>query len=583
MNAVRGREDAGRVLYSSIFDPGNNPVGRATNSFQPKHFEMPRPPAHIPAAHAHVIPLLDALVTKAEKCPFGLLLNLYCPLPRNFLRTKKVSAIDNGAAAAAAAAAAGPNTGATAPQKRTAMESVEKTEGKKDLDTLMDELYEMEQLEALKKVDTTTTTTTSLLLPNTHTSNDLHPNGPCVPPLPRPTTTATTTEDTNDKAAAVLQRIALLSRRRGKLTGLEQLILEAESQLDPAAPVGTQQNPSEGSFRGPQPVNQLHHRAVQTVKTQTQPTAHETTTTTTTATTTAPGGHSNAAGFAVVEEDLPCTEPQEEDEEEVVEVAEEEEAPLPPHASINNTMNVNIPTTTAPPPTPPNLQSLSTCFVPQNQVTGFVWAVVRRIVPGALLGDKQNRRALHQSIRRFVSLRRYEQMNVHQIMQGQKTSGLSWLHSPLKATKKNNTDHSGGGAVVVVVGEPTTAATAQQPSMAGSVPPNKAAYQQRQLMLWLGWLFSAVVVPLLRAHFFCTESEAYRMQVFYYRKPVWHRLASAAVQGLSATQFAPLPMDKARRILEARSLGVAGLRLLPKRVGELLFFDSTIYLYSFFS
>ena len=28
---------------------------------------------------------------------------------------------------------------------------------------------------------------------------------------------------------------------------------------------------------------------------------------------------------------------------------------------------------------------------------------------------------------------------------------------------------------------------------------------------------AVLVVPLLRCHFFCTESEAYRQQVFYYR------------------------------------------------------------------
>ena len=28
---------------------------------------------------------------------------------------------------------------------------------------------------------------------------------------------------------------------------------------------------------------------------------------------------------------------------------------------------------------------------------------------------------------------------------------------------------------------------------------------------------AVLVAPLLRAHFFCTESEAYRQQVFYYR------------------------------------------------------------------
>lgn len=34
----------------------------------------------------------------------------------------------------------------------------------------------------------------------------------------------------------------------------------------------------------------------------------------------------------------------------------------------------------------------------------------------------------------------------------------------------------------------------------------------------LNILRAVLVAPLLRAHFYCTESEAYRQQVFYYRR-----------------------------------------------------------------
>lgn len=43
-----------------------------------------------------------------------------------------------------------------------------------------------------------------------------------------------------------------------------------------------------------------------------------------------------------------------------------------------------------------------------------------------------------------------------------------------------------------------------------------AAAQQR-LIMWVRWLLADFVVPLLRAHFYCTESEVYRQEVFYYR------------------------------------------------------------------
>ena len=40
---------------------------------------------------------------------------------------------------------------------------------------------------------------------------------------------------------------------------------------------------------------------------------------------------------------------------------------------------------------------------------------------------------------------------------------------------------------------------------------------QQRLTLWVRWLLADFVVPLLRAHFYCTESEVYRQDVFYYR------------------------------------------------------------------
>lgn len=48
-------------------------------------------------------------------------------------------------------------------------------------------------------------------------------------------------------------------------------------------------------------------------------------------------------------------------------------------------------------------------------------------------------------------------------------------------------------------------------------PPTAHAAAQRRLAFWLRWLLADLVVPLVRAHFYCTESEAYRQQVFYYR------------------------------------------------------------------
>ncbi|GAB4814869.1 hypothetical protein N2152v2_001915 [Parachlorella kessleri] len=268
----------------------------------------------------------------------------------------------------------------------------------------------------------------------------------------------------------------------------------------------------------------------------------------------------------------------------------------------------------APPPAGP--ASLASEFVPHQQVAAFVWGVVRRLLPAALLGSRHNRGRLRAAIRRFVGLRRYEQMSVHQALQGMRLGQCAWLRAtaqPQRAQHGAAQEQPQGGQQQARQGQQLQARTyvggaqaaavqvhvtpeapadrargqrqhgacrranpaAKQPDRPPFAAPRRAAAacpsdhsaQQRWLALWLGWLLSVVVVPLLRAHFYCTESEAYRQEVFYYRKPVWARLAHAAVRELEGSQFEAVPRQQAQAVLQSRKLGVAKLRLLPKRTG----------------
>lgn len=104
-------------------------------------------------------------------------------------------------------------------------------------------------------------------------------------------------------------------------------------------------------------------------------------------------------------------------------------------------------------------------------------------------------------------------MSVHQAMQGLRLSGFPWLQPGLGQAQPAA---SLAGAMPAQQQRGDGAPPARPPR-----PPRLCATlhtaHQRLLALWLGWLFAALVVPLLRAHFYCTESEAYRQQVFYYR------------------------------------------------------------------
>ena len=58
------------------------------------------------------------------------------------------------------------------------------------------------------------------------------------------------------------------------------------------------------------------------------------------------------------------------------------------------------------------------------------------------------------------------------------------------------------------------------------VPASQQAARQRMAALWVAWLLGSLAVPLLRAHFFATETAAYRLQIFYYRCCLPHDASS---------------------------------------------------------
>jgi telomerase reverse transcriptase len=191
------------------------------------------------------------------------------------------------------------------------------------------------------------------------------------------------------------------------------------------------------------------------------------------------------------------------------------------------------------------LASLLCAHTPPQRVASFAWAVLRRVLPPALRGGRAGGRALRALLRRFCALRRHDALTLHAAAQALPTR--AWPLLTLKSDIKNG---SGNAA-------PPKART----------PPGAHAATQRRLAKLVRFIFSSLVLPLLRAHFYATEGEPHRSRVFFYRKPLWARLRAAAAPALRAV-FAPLRPARAAALLRSgRSLGFAPLRLLPKRAG----------------
>ena len=179
-------------------------------------------------------------------------------------------------------------------------------------------------------------------------------------------------------------------------------------------------------------------------------------------------------------------------------------------------------------------------FVPHANVANFAWSVLKHIVPKQMLGGNNAQRALRRALHRFVNLKRYETTSVHQLMNRFPLSDLKWLD--VRSTRRRKPKKAASG-------------------------PNEAERKANMARLWIGWLFSVIVMPTLRAHFYCTENESYRQQVFYYRKKVWAAIVEKAFHETLSSTFGPAKTKVVKARLANRKIGVSRIRMLPKRTG----------------
>ncbi|KAJ4971046.1 hypothetical protein NE237_004145 [Protea cynaroides] len=192
---------------------------------------------------------------------------------------------------------------------------------------------------------------------------------------------------------------------------------------------------------------------------------------------------------------------------------------------------------------------------PKRQVVSFIWAVCRNIVPPDLLGAPSNLRALRRNISKFISLRRYECFCLRQCMHGLKTSSFSFLCEKFLCCFSNHIvkDDLGRGANICT----------------GSNGVNNAngILKNKVFESWIYWFFNCLVVPIVYANFYVTESEQGRQDIFYYRKPVWEEVTHTAIALLEKQSYRLLDDASFRNILSKRAFGFSKVRFCPKEHG----------------
>jgi telomerase reverse transcriptase len=186
-------------------------------------------------------------------------------------------------------------------------------------------------------------------------------------------------------------------------------------------------------------------------------------------------------------------------------------------------------------------------------VSAFCRAVLSRLIPSDFWGTRDtkthNEKVFLQSVDRFIELRRFESLSLHRVSQGLKVS----FHELSRI-----------GSDIFQIAE-----------IEWLGPPNAAGHKLSQtdtnkrweiFQEFLYYVFDSILIPLIRANFHVTES-IHKNRLFYFRHDVWRSLAEPALAKLKESMFEEVKLEKARKILESRSLGYTQVRLQPKVTG----------------
>uniref|UniRef100_A0A2N9FAF5 Telomerase reverse transcriptase n=1 Tax=Fagus sylvatica TaxID=28930 RepID=A0A2N9FAF5_FAGSY len=191
----------------------------------------------------------------------------------------------------------------------------------------------------------------------------------------------------------------------------------------------------------------------------------------------------------------------------------------------------------------------------RSQVVSFIWAVIRSIVPIEFLGTSYNWRMLRRNIAMFIRLRRFEKFSLKQCMHKLKASRFPFLSTQHFSSCLSNQ------VLKYETGESVDMHKGSRRLDAAHVLKHKL------LESWIFWLFSCLVVPLVQANFYVTETEFGKQDVYYYRKSVWEKLIDKAVTCLKDQGYRDLDAATVGNIIDNRLFGFSKLRLRPKENG----------------
>lgn len=171
------------------------------------------------------------------------------------------------------------------------------------------------------------------------------------------------------------------------------------------------------------------------------------------------------------------------------------------------------------------------CVSTYSQVSQFIYAICKSILPFAVLGSIENWKRLKQCIKLFVRMRRNEKIDSHYLLKGYKLNDIEWLSVKSKGHK----------------------------------PPSDHVKRKEMLTLFITWLFDDFICSLLSNNFYITDSSKNSMSMSYYQRSIWKTLHIRTLLNLGASDILRnIDNNEAKNILKGRSFGFSTLRFIPR-------------------
>lgn len=195
--------------------------------------------------------------------------------------------------------------------------------------------------------------------------------------------------------------------------------------------------------------------------------------------------------------------------------------------------------------------SILTHATPHHMVSSFCRAVLSRILPGRFwgVGDDgvANKNNIMAKIGKFISLRRFETLSLHEISQGLKVCISECCEGVPADSKQFKAMHW------------------LNSTMSNDVHCAVSEFQKRReiLLEFLYYIFDSLLIPLIRNNFHVADSNTHRYRLFYFRHDTWRTLTEPALQDIKLRMFEEVDS----RVACSRQLGYSQLRLLPKEHG----------------